>query len=739
MPAARLYGRVVDRASREPVAGAEVWVVTDRRREQLSPRDVVTDGEGRFALHDLPPGTLAVAARKARLVGESRMMAVAAAQAITDVEVEVDAGLAVRGQVVDLRGKGLDGVRLCLSKRNPPFDRSVWARSMRDGAFSLEGALPGEYALLALGDELIPTQTDLEVGHTDVDGVVVRLVPGAVVTGVVVAADGQPAGGAQIVAELAVGDAPGGGGTFVARGGQADRDGRFEIKGLEPSRVNLRAHHPQHGIGATEAFTVAAGEKRAVKVVLQSRGASIAGKVRYHDGRPAPGVPVAGLQRTEMGGFQNEEDLSAADGSFKLTGLGAGIVEVSAGRETVVSRESKTIVLAAEEQKTGIELELARGGLAISGRVLGPDGKPAVGASVSALPDHEGSSSDSRGRSYLTDGDGAFTIDDLDRGKYTIVAFHAGFPEAEAPGVDAGATNVRLQLAAGASVAGVVRGGDGRPVADYTIALVSAPGGDDVSADRPAPGWMASPADPVRRVHDRAGAFSFDHLKPGSYALKVAVQDGRSGSVLVTLRAAENRTGLRVDLASGVRIIGRVMDMDRGQPIAGAAVSATSVGPGSRPVSTTADGQGAFVLDGVPSDEAIQLFAAPDGYVPDGPEVEPPRGKSQIEVGAIKLIRGSVDDPGRHGVTGVRIASRDRRVLVAQVEPGMPADKAGIKPGDTILAIDGRDVRELGPTSLMYLMSGQPGSPVSVELRPPRGPAPRTVVVTRVAAGPSDF
>ena len=80
------------------------------------------------------------------------------------------------------------------------------------------------------------------------------------------------------------------------------------------------------------------------------------------------------------------------------------------------------------------------------------------------------------------------------------------------------------------------------------------------------------------------------------------------------------------------------------------------------------------------------------------------------------------------------VMSQDRqsgRVVVREVPEGMAGDTAGLRVGDEILSVDGRDVRDLAPGEVAELMRGEVGSTVSltvargdevVRLRVKRGP-----------------
>lgn len=65
---------------------------------------------------------------------------------------------------------------------------------------------------------------------------------------------------------------------------------------------------------------------------------------------------------------------------------------------------------------------------------------------------------------------------------------------------------------------------------------------------------------------------------------------------------------------------------------------------------------------------------------------------------------------GGFGGIGVRLTSENGQIVVISVEPGKPADKAGIKPGDVITAIDGENMVGVPWDVRHSLFRGEPGS-----------------------------
>jgi serine protease Do len=78
-----------------------------------------------------------------------------------------------------------------------------------------------------------------------------------------------------------------------------------------------------------------------------------------------------------------------------------------------------------------------------------------------------------------------------------------------------------------------------------------------------------------------------------------------------------------------------------------------------------------------------------------------------------KVIRGSIGIKFREGLSGAvnRVYGFKNGVLVQEITPGGPAEKAGLKAGDIITAIDGRSIKD-GDDLVNEIASRRPGSGV---------------------------
>lgn len=90
--------------------------------------------------------------------------------------------------------------------------------------------------------------------------------------------------------------------------------------------------------------------------------------------------------------------------------------------------------------------------------------------------------------------------------------------------------------------------------------------------------------------------------------------------------------------------------------------------------------------------------------------------------------------PERGTIGAMLGQSSDQRLVLRDVPPELAAGRAGLRPGDELILIDGRDVRELDEPGVHQALSGGVGEPVKLTLLRegrvirvtlPRTPAPK--------------
>jgi S1-C subfamily serine protease len=72
---------------------------------------------------------------------------------------------------------------------------------------------------------------------------------------------------------------------------------------------------------------------------------------------------------------------------------------------------------------------------------------------------------------------------------------------------------------------------------------------------------------------------------------------------------------------------------------------------------------------------------------------------------------------GKGGVyLGIRLATTEKGVIIETVENGSPADIAGLKPGETILSFDGKEVKSANEF-IRYIRGKKPGDKISLRIK----------------------
>lgn len=375
------------------------------------------------------------------------------------------------------------------------------------------------------------------------------------------------------------------------RGGDftTDAEGAVVFWGVPVGNYHVSAQGPGHPPVMQE--HVAVGPTRTAIELRAANGVAITGTVVDAAGDPVSGALVA-LQRPGQGMPSWIQHIRiervAADGPYHAVTDAAGrFRHASVGRGNYgvwVLPEGAAVAyqrpgdfppgvaarapgqphrsLTVADQPIALALRL--GALSsISGIVRGEDGDVLMDVRVFAVREHDGGAVDPRGRPRLSDTEGRYTLDDLEAGTYTMIAYRPGGGVARRTGVASGSRAVDLEFPRLGRISGTVRASDGSVVKGFGLHVH---GGR--SNDRP-----SLPAG------SKDGRFVVDDLEQGHYSLWVIAPEGE-GRVEVDLDEGEQRSGIVITLGGrAASVKGRLVHAS-GAPAAGWLVALREPGVG---------------------------------------------------------------------------------------------------------------------------------------------------------------
>lgn len=496
-----------------PAAGVTVEIDPyETRMRELAWQVGRTDAAGEVRFADLPPGKAEV-----RVPGRSgsSITAVISAGTSSEGRVQLQAGFAVRGRVVDERGDPVVDAAIYVERGDFRFGMEVDRSDgeghffLRDLRFAYVGARRPGYA--PSGSHVVrgPAHAVLEL----------RLVltrDGGTVEGTVLAPDGRPAAGALVI----VGERQWFGST-QPEGGMAkrappvrvtsDSEGDFLVDGVAAGQLPVCVSHPAGApwFGEVEA---AAGASTSLIVTLQAAG-TVVGTARGEDGEPLPETWVRLASRSEPrnpGPYFDRGASVAADGSFRLMHLPVGEVVLRAGHADHAPLDVTLSV--GPGQLVRWDPRLTRG-RTVRGRLVDETGAPVSGVHVEAHAIGQTSSM------YGVDLDGRFAIPRVVADRFDVFTVVRSNPLERVRVEDVRIPDGELTVTVPA-----------RPKGRATIRgrIVDAAGKPVVHADIHVLGWQGNIEPP-----DADGTFTRT-CTPGVYAIRVSATG--FGTLSVDLR-----------------------------------------------------------------------------------------------------------------------------------------------------------------------------------------------------------
>jgi protocatechuate 3,4-dioxygenase beta subunit len=574
-PAAAIEGSVLDQDGK-PISGAEVTL--DVRQAPGSfmrieiggggdrPR-VLTNSRGKFRLSPVDPEnnyTLGVSS-EGFAPGDQKIDDLEPYRTKTGVRIELNQGRSVTGIVVDSDGNPLtecfismqaaateSGGPMALSMGNDSQQGAFETASDAEGLFEIAGLPVGKFDLTAkrsgFASHSLPA-IDVTAEEKPIDLGEITLQAGERLQGVVLDRSGQPVEGVEVRVKepgpmmMMMG---GGGGEESEPDGLTDIGGWYQLVDLSPDTgYNISFSRKGYIQGNLSGVQAPSGEPLEITLDPSSK---IIGHVLDPDGEPLANAQVS-LERTrkvQMGGMamvmmMMESAQTDRAGRFIFEDQEPGKINLSAVATGYQKADLTDLEIPQGEDLEDVLLPLPVGAV-LDGRVLTPDGKPAIGASVMKV--EEGAQEmihDMGGNS--TDGNGNFRLVGLAPGTYSIQARHEAYPRTvKEITLKEGHNKIELMFTGGQEVSGRIIDTGGEPISNASIQLASAGhfgGGPSAQSD-----------------HD--GRFEIAGVQDGDYNLLVSAEDHAPSKARQINVAGQPVSGVEISLETGTAIFGRI-------------------------------------------------------------------------------------------------------------------------------------------------------------------------------------
>lgn len=491
-PMASMRGRVAIAGTDAPCERGSVGV-TGRASKHEARGEVGDDGEVEVAA--LPPDTYEISVSCAGYVPQPKYPDIVIADAaVVDQSWEVEAGIVLRGIVVDHEGKPIADASVSArpSNNNTRGQQTFgWGERTDDqGKFEMDGLVAGDYSVEANHEDHVSPDPAPKVTLVAGDNEELRLTleAGGTITGRVVDANRRPVPGASA---RVVGK-----GWWSSSNAHTADDGTFTIDAVRPGEHRIVADRgwlrEMRAPGTTDddvqgvPVTVRAGETVSVDLVVEEQFGKIEGRVVDADGAPVDDAFVHARRVSDSAAASSKRGrasvrwgawgarkpaLTDQDGTFSLEELEVGTHTVMAMRKG----GGEGVVESIKTGSTGVVVQLSDGAT-MSGKVtLAAGGSPkrfSVSVSAPAVGVW-------RDESFFETG-GTFKMTDLPPGAYDItVTATEGTTTAKADlsqGKDA--SGISLVLTPKIDVTGtVVDVKTGAPVPGMKVSIMPRKGG----------------------------------------------------------------------------------------------------------------------------------------------------------------------------------------------------------------------------------------------------------------------
>jgi hypothetical protein len=383
------------------------------------------------------------------------------------------------------------------------------------------------------------------------------------------------------------------------------------------------------------------------------------------------------------------------DGSYELD-LQPGARQVRARYTDTPASAGWTTVDVVAGRTTSHDLRLPDDApILLEGTVFEPDGAPSIGASVSAHDERGWSPSYQHA---TTDEEGHFTIREPNwpAGRRIVADARNDSRMASVASILPGTRSVAITLRAPASLRGRVIGS--KPVSGFKLSI------------------SGSPAVEAEFAGD---TFEVYDVPPGRVLVTASAGEAGTGSALANVEPGAEAS-VDIHLIEAGRAFGKLVNASTQDGFASYCnVTAKNLAGYSAGLGHCAK-DGSFEVTDLPTGDYVLSFAMGGGYTERPVTIA---GGQAVDLGDIN-IDGFRAPPGKVGLSP---QDREHGVYVASVAKDGPAEKAGIKEGDRIVAVDGVPIDSTD--EMLKRVPGKPGTQVSITIR--RGDQEQVLTMVR--------
>ncbi len=634
------------------------------------PLEAISDATGRARLGPIAAGGATLSARAQGFVPRGGVAV--ADPPPGEVRLALVRAGVLTGRVLDARGEPVDGATIEIAGTDPaggPIFDDPRRASFQAAHFD---AMLGGFAPLVPAGEL-------------------GVIPGPV----------PPIPNGTSVRELARLGQPGPSAAIEAEPWVTRADGAFRAAPASPGRVRAIVRHPQYVVGVSDVVTLVPGGEAHVDIVMHEGGVLEGRVLDVHD-RPVEGARV---DVSATRGTLERTTRTASDGSFAFVAL-PDAVTLTASAVDVDTPDVRMALTIPEGGRREVTIALPEPREALPVTVVDEQGRPLGAAQISAS---SVSPEVMLRTTAFTDAHGDASLRKA-RGVPLRVEVRAPSHAPRIVAADGTEDSLRIELAPAESATGEIVTERGRDaITGATITLYTDLG--------------------VRRARtDAQGTFALSELAPGSARLCARASGFAPVTKSITIPDSEGRRVFaipRIELAVEATVEGDVVDA-HGDPVAGARVAkdvvSTWLPVGSNPATTAiTDAQGRFSLhelgEGMVTLEAYS--AALGRGRASGVKMVAGRATENVH---IVMAQGSDEEPAAaelaaSGSVAVTLGETGApaEVVVVSVVEASEAERAGIGPGDVLLAVDGE--RVAGMAEAREKLSGSIAADVVVTVR----------------------